>query len=83
MPDVFGERFLMKYKDNPAYFKEASRRSKLKNRDKYLIKNKQYRLVIRSKLIKLIGGFRCIKCGFTDKRALQIIIYMTYLRGVK
>ena len=74
-----------KNKDREKYL-ERRRQYRLKNREKLLAKAKEYRLAhpelrrknakaytdrIKRKLFLILGSEVCVRCGFSDKRALQ------------
>lgn len=61
--------------------KEAARRARIKyesnpeNRAKITKRTNEYlkkrRAELRSKLFEILGGAKCVKCGYSDSRALQ------------
>lgn len=51
--------------------RENHRRFERKHKQRRTMEKKKYRLNARFDLIALMGG-RCVKCGFSDHRALQI-----------
>jgi len=67
-------------KNNPDFdelYKEAQRLKMQKhrlNREHYLImskKQRDYNITVKERLFQILGGAKCIRCGFSDKRALQ------------
>jgi len=42
------------------------------NRKRENEQNRKYRTGLKNRLFQLLGGWFCVKCGFNDKRALQI-----------
>lgn len=65
------------YQKNKQELKEKTKKyyQKLKTEGKLVYKSEyqlKYHKKIRQNIFVLLGGFNCIKCGFADKRALQI-----------
>ena len=56
-------------------YKERARKSGMKryleNRDRYLASQRDSKYRAKMRIIELFGG-KCVRCGFTDERALQI-----------
>lgn len=50
----------------------SSRRSYRKNREQKLAYNKKLWQNLRFKVLEAAGGARCVNCGFSDWRALQV-----------
>ena len=62
----------IKYKKrNPERTKELQKQTYERHKEKYLKKAKERRDKIRNEILLLLGN-KCCKCGFEDKRALQI-----------
>lgn len=60
---------------DPVFLKKESERGKIysaKNKEKIRTRNKELNLRYRIKLLEILGGVRCIRCGFSDYRALQV-----------
>ena len=65
----------LRAKDPEAYRKkhtEDARRWRLANPEKSKEMQKRYRDNRRKKLMELLGGIKCARCGFDDYRALHI-----------
>jgi len=72
-----------KHKENNIkYYKRHRERINAQRREKYLVRGEDYLVNhalkgrernarIRNSLIELLGGV-CVRCGFSDKRALQV-----------
>lgn len=79
---IWGRRDLArkkhKYDTDPEYRQKIiSSRKKLywENRDYYIKYGREYTKKVRLETLTFVGGangIKCIKCGFDDKRALQI-----------
>ncbi len=54
------------------YAKQYKYYIKNKCTDEYILRQRNYRIKMRNKILETAGGAKCCKCGFTDIRALQI-----------
>ena len=59
------------YQKNIEKIKKRSRERWVKNRKKLNKQRNKYRIELRKKALKRLGN-KCVKCGFSDWRALQI-----------
>lgn len=61
---------------NPERWKEiagpARKKWKTNNRDAHREAQRNHRDTLRREILDLLGGQKCIRCGFTDWRALQV-----------
>jgi len=58
-------------KEHPEQIKEKKKRYREKHSDKVKTRHKQYMFKLRMGVLKALGN-KCVRCGFSDWRALQI-----------
>lgn len=61
----------MWYENHPEKVIEYSRNNYKRNKEKINRKKKELTLTLKKELMKLLGGIICVKCGYSDIRALQ------------
>ena len=61
--------------DRKKYMKNYFKDYRLENKEKLRIYRREWqrnkRYMMKQKLFEILGGKKCVKCGFTDERALQ------------